>query len=548
MNPNGNMSDYQRTCDSFRINVPEFFNFGIDVVDKWASIEPQKRAMVWVDQQGKDKTFSFGEISKQSSRMANLLTAAGVKPFNRILLLLPRVPEWWIATVAIIKTGALHCPAPVMLTEYDLKNRIHAGEFDGIITDQENAGKIDDIVAECPSLKYRIIIDGPRPGWIDYQSEMERQKETFLPQYRTKSSDPLVIYFTSGTNNVDPKMVLHSHALPLGHEVTARFWHDLAENDLHFSLSDTGWAKCAWGKLFGQWLLGAAVFVYDIRGKFHAEELLPLIPKYGINVFCAPPTVYRMLVQNDLTRYDFSSLKRCCSAGEPINKETIRLWQKATGHKIYEGYGQTESVLMIATFPNMEYKAGAMGRPSPGWQVEIHNDNGEPSEPHAVGRIAVRMNPRPVGMFERYLGHESLNSEVFIGDYYYTGDKAFCDEDGYFWYVGRSDDVIKSSGYRIGPLEVENAIMEHPAVKETAVIGVPDEIRGAVIKAYVVLNNGFIPSEKLKEEIQNTVKNLTAPYKYPRIIDFTDSLPKTISGKIRRNLLREQSQVERAEV
>ena len=248
-----------------------------------------------------------------------------------------------------------------------------------------------------------------------------------------------------------------------------------------------------------------------------------------------------MLVQNDLGKFDFSSLKRCCSAGEPINKETIRLWQKATGHKIYEGYGQTEGVLMIATFPGMEYKAGAMGKPSPGWHIEIHNDHGEPAEPHAVGRIAIRINPRPVGMFDRYLGHESLNQEVFVRDFYYTGDKAYCDEDGYFWYVGRSDDVIKSSGYRIGPLEVENAIMEHPAVKETAVIGVPDEIRGAVIKAYIVLNDGYEPGEALKEDIQHVVKNLTAPYKYPRIIEFADHLPKTISGKIRRNVLREQS-------
>ncbi|MDD3118649.1 MAG: AMP-binding protein, partial [Victivallales bacterium] len=274
MNQSGNMSDYRRTCDSFHINVPEYYNFGFDTVDRWAAQSPDKRAMVWVNQQGEDRTLSFGDISRASNRMANLLTSAGVKPFDRILLLLPRIPEWWIATVAIIKTAAIHCPAPVMLTEYDLRGRIHAGEFAGVITDQENAGKIDDIIADCPSLKYRFIVDGERSGWIDCRTELARQGETFTPTYRTRSSDPLVIYFTSGTNNVDPKMVQHNHALPLGHEVTARFWHDLTADDLHFSVSDTGWAKCAWGKLFGQWLLGAAVFVYDIRGKFHASELL----------------------------------------------------------------------------------------------------------------------------------------------------------------------------------------------------------------------------------------------------------------------------------
>ena len=530
-----------RSGNDYKIEVPEYFNFGIDVIDRRAADTPLKPAMLWVNQQGDEQRFTYSDISRMSSRAANFFLRIGVKAQDRVLVILPRIPAWWFAVCGLIKSGAIHCPAPVMLTEYDLRGRINAGGFSCVITDAENADKIDHIAAECPTLVRKVIVDAMRPGWNDFHAGLEQEHDVLQPVRRTRSSDPMVIYFTSGTNNIDPKMVCHNHSLPLGHVITAGYWHDLHEDDLHFTLSDTGWAKCAWGKLFGQWLLGACVFVYDIRGKFHAEELLPLIEKYRINVFCAPPTVYRMLVHANLSKYDFSSLRHCCSAGEPMNTETIRIWFSATGLRIYEAYGQTESVCMTASTSAMEYRPGSMGKPTPGWALEIIDDNGKAAGPHVVGRIAVNLTRRPVGLFDGYLNHEEANAEVFVDNYYFTGDKAYYDEEGFFWYVGRSDDVIKSSGYRIGPLEVENAIMEHQAVCETAVIGVPDEIRGAVIKAYVVLKPGFDPSEELKQDIQHMVKNLTAPYKYPRIIEFADALPKTISGKIRRNILRERS-------
>jgi acetyl-CoA synthetase len=326
----------------------------------------------------------------------------------------------------------------------------------------------------------------------------------------------------------------------LGHIVTARFWHDLRTNDLHFTLSDTGWAKSAWGKFYGQWIEGSAIFVYDIRSRFNATEILPLIEKYGITTFCCPPTIYRMLILADLDKFDFSELRHCVSAGEPLNPEVIKAWKDATGMTIYEGYGQTETVLCIGTFPGMTPKYGSMGKPSPGWNIELHDDNGKPVPLHEEGRIGIKMDPHPVGLFREYLNNPEENKKSFVNGYYYTGDKAYKDEEGYLWFIGRDDDVIKSSGYRIGPFEVESALIEHPSVQEAAVVGSPDDIRGLVVKAFVILKPGFQPSEKLVKEIQNHVKKVTAPYKYPRIIEFVDSLPKTISGKIRRKELHEQ--------
>jgi acetyl-CoA synthetase len=390
-----------------------------------------------------------------------------------------------------------------------------------------------------------VLIDGKRPGWISYPTELDypapvSAKIVNLPSMKkTKSTDPLVIFFTSGTTG-EPKMVLHDQSYPLGHIVTARFWHDLRANDLHFTLSDTGWAKSAWGKFYGQWIEGSAIFVYDIRSRFNATEILPLIEKYGITTFCCPPTIYRMLILADLDKFDFSELRHCVSAGEPLNPEVIKAWKDATGMTIYEGYGQTETVLCIGTFPGMTPKYGSMGKPSPGWNIELHDDNGKPVPIHEEGRIAIRMDPRPVGAFREYLNNPEENKKSFINGYYYTGDKAYKDEDGYLWFIGRDDDVIKSSGYRIGPFEVESALIEHPAVQEAAVVGSPDDIRGLVVKAFVILKPGFQPSETLVREIQNHVKKVTAPYKYPRVIEFVDSLPKTISGKIRRKELRDR--------
>jgi len=522
---------------SFHIDVPEYYNFTIDVVDRRARETPDAPAMLWVNQHDQEKHFTFQDFSIKSLQSARVLTDFGVQPGDRVLLMLPRLPEWWFCVLGLIRIGAIHCPSPAMLTAKDLEQRFRSGGFSMVITNQENAGKIDEIKARCPQLKQLVLVDGARPGWFDFQQAMTHAVPEFEPAVRTRSSDPMVIYFTSGTSK-EPKMVLHEYSYPLGHWITARLWHDLRPTDLHFTVSDTGWAKSSWGALYGQWLVGCCVFVYDIRGKFHAAEFLEILEKYNITVFCAPPTLYRMLVLQDLKRYNLSHLRHCCSAGEPINRDTMRLWEDGTGLRLHEAYGQTETVCIIAMFPEVEYRYGAMGKAAPGWKLEIHDDAGHPVPPGTAGRVAIDLSRRPVGLFREYVDNPEANAESFLNGFYYTGDRAVLDQDGYFWYVGRSDDVIKSSGYRIGPLEVENAVMEHPAVKETAVIGVPDELRGEAVKAYIILNAGYQPSDELARDIQQMVKHNTAPYKYPRQIEFVATLPKTYSGKIQRKLLR----------
>ncbi|MDD1704138.1 MAG: AMP-binding protein [Methanoregula sp.] len=540
-----NIPDYEATYKNFHIDVPEFFNFGFDVIDAWANKDRNKLAMIWVNQEGEEKKFTFWDLMRLSNQIVNMLIKYGVNKGDRVMIMLPRVPEWWTATIALIKRGAVYVPAPTMLTAKDLKYRVNLAEIKMIITSEEFADKIEGIQKECPSLTCKLLIDGKRKGWISYPVELDypapvSAKLVATPAMkRTRSTDPLVIFFTSGTTG-EPKMVLHDQSYPLGHIVTARFWHDLRTNDLHFTVSDTGWAKSAWGKFYGQWIEGSAIFVYDIRSQFNATELLPLIEKYGITTFCCPPTIYRMLILADLDKFDFTELRHCVSAGEPLNPEVIKAWKDATGLTIFEGYGQTETVLCIGTFPGMTPKFGSMGRPSPGWNIELHDDHGRPVGLHEEGKIAIEINPRPIGMFREYLNNDEENKKSFVGDWYYTGDKAYKDEDGYFWFIGRDDDVIKSSGYRIGPFEVESALIEHPAVQEAAVVGSPDDIRGLVVKAFVILKPDVKPSDTLVREIQNHVKNVTAPYKYPRQIEFVDSLPKTISGKIRRNELRDR--------
>jgi acetyl-CoA synthetase len=540
-----NMSVYDETYKNFRIDVPEYFNFGFDVIDAWANKDRNKLAMIWVNQEGVEEKFTFWDLMRLSNQIVNIMIKYGVNKGDRVLIMLPRVPEWWTFTLALIKRGAVYCPAPTMLTSHDLKYRINIADIKMVITSQEHADKIDEIARECPSLSCKIVIDGKRQGWISYPVELDfpapvSTKIVSLPgMKKTKSTDPLVIFFTSGTTG-EPKMAVHDQSYALGHIVTARFWHDIRLNDLHFTLSDTGWAKSAWGKFYGQWIEGAAIFVYDIRSKFNPTEILPLIEKYGITTFCCPPTIYRMLILADLDKFDFTELRHCVSAGEPLNPEVIKAWKDATGLTIFEGYGQTETVLCIGTFPGMTPKFGSMGRPSPGWNIELHDDNGKQVGLHEEGKIAIKLDPRPVGIFREYLYNDEENRKSFVNGFYYTGDKAYKDEDGYYWFIGRDDDVIKASGYRIGPFEVESALIEHPAVQEAAVVGSPDDIRGLIVKAFVILKPGIKPSEPLVREIQNHVKKVTAPYKYPRAIEFVDSLPKTISGKIKRNELRDR--------
>ncbi len=546
---NGNIGDYEETYKTFSIDVPKHYNFAFDVIDAWAKRDRNHLAMIWTNQDSEEKKFTFWDMMIHSNEAANILMKFGIQKGDRVLLMLPRVPEWWTIVLGIMKLGAVFSPSPHMLTVKDIAYRMKVGGFKMVITDSENMAKVDEVATQCPHLQLRMIVDD-KPGekipnpWIGYQNELKyparvSTKLVSSTGRKVLSTDPMLIYFTSGTTK-DPKMVLHDYAHPLGQTVTAKFWHDLTEHDVHFTVSDTGWAKCGWGKIYGQWICGACIFVYDYRTKFHATELLPLIERYGITSFCAPPTIYRMLIIADLKKFSFSELRTCTSAGEPLNPEVIRIWREGTGLTIREGYGQTETCCCIATLPGMEVKQGSMGKPVPGWHIQLHDEEGHEVPQGEIGKIAVSLDPRPIGLIREYLNNPEENAEMFVNGWYYTGDKARLDEDGYFWFVGRNDDVIKSSGYRISPFEVESTLLEHPAVKESAVVGSPDEIRGMVIKAFIVLHSGFQPTEKLAKEIQEYVKRTTAPYKYPRLIEFIPELPKSFSGKIRRGELRER--------
>ena len=545
----GNIGDYEETYKTFSIDVPKHYNFAFDVIDAWAKRDRNHLAMIWTNQDGEEKKYTFWDLMIHSNEAANILMKFGIQKGDRVLLMLPRVPEWWILVLGIMKLGAVFSPSPNMLTVKDIAYRIKAGGFKMVITDSENMDKVDEVAIQCPHLQLRMTVDD-KPGqklpepWIGYQNELKypapvSTKLVSSVGRRVLSTDPMLIYFTSGTTK-DPKMVLHDHAHPLGQTVTAKFWHDLTEQDVHFTVSDTGWAKCGWGKIYGQWICGACVFVYDYRTRFHATELLPLIERYGITSFCAPPTIYRMLIIADLKKFSFSELRTCTSAGEPLNPEVIRIWREGTGKTIREGYGQTETCCCIATLPGMEVKQGSMGKPMPGWNIQLHDDDGKEVPQGEIGKIAVSLKPRPIGLIREYLNNPEENASMFVKGWYYTGDKARIDEDGYYWFIGRNDDVIKSSGYRISPFEVESTLLEHPAVKESAVIGSPDEIRGMVIKAFIVLHEGYQPTEKLSKDIQEFVKRTTAPYKYPRLIEFITELPKSFSGKIKRGELRER--------
>lgn len=532
----------------FPVKAPEYFNFAYDVIDYWAKKDRNKQCMIWTNQFGDERRFTFFEMSRLANQAANLLIKQGIRRGDRVFVMVPRLPEWWIFSLAMIRIGAVQCPSPSLLTPEDCKYRITAGNFKAVISDMSNTGKFDEIYDDCPTLQARILVDGEKTNWISYREEVQSgslSREELHPMFRakTKATDPMIIMFTSGTSS-HPKMVLHSHDLALGHRVTA-LWHGSTSNDVQLTISDTGWAKNLWGNYFGQWCAGACLLIYDIRGKFHPEELLPLMEKYEVTRFCAPPTIYRMLVLSDLSKFNLSQLVSCTAAGEPLHTETVRMWKAGTGITIREAYGQTETCCIIGNFPGEEPVLGSMGKPSPGWHVELHDENGEPVPVGEDGRIAIKITPecRPVGLIREYLDDEAANKDAFVGDFYYTGDKARLDENGNYWFVGRSDDIIKSSGYRIGPLEVEEVIMKHPAVVEVAVIGVSDPMRGTRVKAYIILKDGYTGDEALIRDIQEFAKLHTAPYKYPREIEFVRALPKTVSGKVKRDLLRRHSEL-----
>ncbi len=540
-----NMTDYLETRASFRLEVPETYNYARDVVDAWAAREPDKLALLAVGPDGGGaRRFGFADLARSSDRAARFLAAQGVAKGDRLFVMLPRIPDWYDVILGCIKLGAVPMPGTTLLTPRDIAYRITRAEASVAVVDAEGTGKVDQVAADCPSLRIRICLDGQAPAGGDWRSWAEGLAEAGdgpPPTAPTRADDPMLLYFTSGTVAY-PKMVLHTQAsLGIGHQITARFWQDLKPTDLHWTVSDFGWAKAAWGKLFGQWALGAANFLWDVRGKPDFDLMLRLVGEHGVTTFCAPPTVYRALVLLDLGSYDWSRLRHCVSAGEPLNPEVIKVWQQATGLTIYDGYGQTETINLLANYRCLQVRPGSMGKPTPGFDVAVVDDDGKVLGPGEEGHVAVRVRPqRPVGLFTEYWRDPEATAAAFRGDFYFTGDRAQVDEDGYFWFVGRSDDVILSAAYRIGPFEVESALVEHPAVAEAAVVGKPDPQRGQIVKAFVVCAPGYQPSDELARELQEHCRQVTAPYKYPREVEFTDDLPKTISGKIRRVELRER--------
>jgi acetyl-CoA synthetase/medium-chain acyl-CoA synthetase len=533
------MLDYEQTCREFRWEVPAYHNFAWDVVDRWAE-EAEKLAMLWVNERGEERRLTFRHFAVRANQVGNALRAMGVRKGDRLLIMLPRLPEWWEAVLGIMKIGAISMPGTPLLTPKDVAYRLQSAEATAVITDEEGARKVEQVADECPTLRLKILLGAERQGWVDYARAVAAASPD-LAREPTRSDDPMMIYFTSGTVGY-PKMVLHSHAsYPIGHIVTGKYWLDLKPTDLHWNLSDTGWAKAAYSNLFGPWLMGAALFTFDGRGRFEARPTLELLERYPITTFCAPPTAYRLLVLEDLSRYRLATLRHCVGAGEPLNPEVIEAWQRGTGLLIRDGYGQTETVILAANFPPLPVKPGSMGKPSPGFTLGVIDEAGREVPAGTEGDIAVQLTPqRPVGLFKEYWRNPEATANCVRGDWYITGDRAVRDEDGYLWFVGRADDVIISAGYRIGPFEVESALVEHPAVAEAAVVASPDPIRGDIVKAYVILAPGHQPSEQLAAELQEHVKRVTAPYKYPREIEFTPELPKTISGKIRRVELRQR--------
>ena len=536
-----NMLDYDVASRDFKLDVPEHYNFGFDVVDSWAE-DHTKLALISVDAPGGHaQKHTFWEMKELSNRFANLLRGLGVGKGDRAFIMAPRIPEWYVATLGMIKLGVVPMPATTLCTPHDIEYRINRAEASVAITDLENASKVEEVVAKCPSLKHIVLVDGKKRGWVNSEEELPNMSSRLDDIEPTRSDDPLLIYFTSGTVG-PPKMVLHTQAsFAIAHIVTARFWQDIKPIDVHWTISDTGWAKMAYGKLFGQWTQGATVLQHNARGRFDASLTLRILEKHGVTTFCAPPTAYRMMVLEDLKRYDLNNLRHCTGAGEPLNPEVMKVWEEGTGLTIYDGYGQTETVLLIANYRCMTVKPGSMGRPTPGFCIAIINDDGDELPPGQEGQIAVRVKPqRPVGLLKEYWKDPEAMDNAFRGDWYITGDKAYMDDDGYFWFVGRADDVIISAGYRIGPFEVESALIEHPAVAESAVVASPDEMRGNIVKAYIVLAPDYTPSEELTQSLQEHVRRVTAPFKYPRAIEYVSELPKTISGKIRRVELRER--------
>ncbi|MCL1866182.1 MAG: AMP-binding protein [Oscillospiraceae bacterium] len=532
---------------NYKLEVPDNFNFAFDCLDVIAKETPDKLALLWLSNDGEEKRFTFEDIRRLSVKAANFFLSQGIEKGDMVMLTMSRDWRYWAVLMGLHRMGGVAVPATYLLTKKDLEYRMNSASIKMLLTTPRFGvvQAMEEALPNCPTVK-RLAVFGKEDGvsdlWVDFDKELEAASDEEVMRNNVKS-DMMLMAFSSGTTGY-PKMVWHDYTYPLGHIMTGCFWHRCEDGGLHFTISDTGWLKSLWGKMYSQWLAGSAVFAYDFD-KFSASDILEKIEQYKVTTFCAPPTMYRFLIKEDLTKYDFSALKHCCTAGEALNPEVYKVWNKFTGHKLFEGFGQTETTLSCWTgYPWMQPRLGSMGIPAPGYRMIIADDNGNELPAGVTGEICIRTDEagggKPFGMFSGYYLDDETTNKVWHDDLYHTGDTAYKDEMGFFWYVGRTDDVIKSSGYRIGPFEVESVLLEHPAVTECAVTGVPDAARGFAVKATIVLSQGYVGSDELTKELQNHVKRITAPYKYPRIVEYVETLPKTISGKIRRVEIREK--------
>lgn len=545
--PRIEFASYADFKQNYRVNFPENFNFGFDIVDEWAKQEPDKKALVWCNDHGEEHTFTFKDISLLSNRAANYFHRLGIRKGDVVMMILRRRWEYWVCAVALHKLGATIIPSTLQLTTKDIVYRGNAAQVKAIVclNDDFVIQQVEQAMPELPTLQSRTVVGAPREGWNFFEQQIAAQPEVFerpTGEQATHWNDIMLVYFTSGTEGM-PKMIQHNFAHPLGHIVTAKYWQQVQENKLHMSVSDSGWAKFGWGKIYGQWICGAVVFAYDMD-KFIPSRLLEKMAKYRLTTFCAPPTMYRFMLLEDVAKYDLSSIQHYATAGEPLNAEVNMKWQRLTGHNIYQGFGQSEGSVLLADFQWDDIKVGSSGKPSPLYDIRLLDADGHEVGVGEEGSICVMdvKNHPPVGLFTGYYRNPALTEEKLLGDCYNTCDMAWQDSEGYYWFVGRNDDVIKCSGYRIGPFEVESALIEHDAVVECAITGVPDPVRGQVVKATIVLKKGYRPTEELKKELQDHVKHATAPYKYPRVIEFVDELPKTFSGKIKRAQIRHEDE------
>ena len=535
--------DENGILNKFEINCPDNYNFGYDIIDKFGELEPNRRALMWVNLAGDEKLFSYSELSRLSTQAANMFTAMGIKKGDKVMLVLKRNYQFWYAIIGLIKIGAIAIPATHLLTAHDFVYRFEQANVKAVVCTYDHkdiAQFVEDAEDEMKqklTVKFIANSNGGRSGWIDFDEEIKKYP-TAMERVHTECSDLMLLYFTSGTTGY-PKMVVHNHKYALAHIQTAAHWQNVDPDGIHLTISDTGWGKAAWGKLYGQMSLGSCVFVYDFD-KFIPANMLKIMQDYKITSFCAPPTMFRFFIKEGLEQYDLSSLKYATIAGEALNPEVYNRWLEYTGIKLMEAFGQTETTAILANLKGMTPKPGSMGKPTPLYDVDIVDENNRSCPPGEVGEIVVRAERGKDGLFNEYYRNDELTNSAWHDGLYHTGDTAWRDEDGYYWYVGRNDDVIKASGYRIGPFEIESVLITHPSVLECAVTGAPDPIRGQVVKATVVLARGYEPSDELAKELQNHVKKNTAPYKYPRIVEFVNELPKTISGKIKRVQIRNE--------